>query len=104
MPASFAEESDFFDMSMSNAPGRTYRYYTGTPLWSFGYGLSYTQFNLSWSNDSLTEQHQLSQRQLQIDFRVTITNIGSREGDEGRIQAPRRYRRGDDEARLWKIY
>jgi beta-glucosidase len=29
----------FSDYSMKN---RTYRYYTGKPLWGFGYGLSYT--------------------------------------------------------------
>ena len=32
---------EFTDYSMKN---RTYRYYTGKPLWSFGYGLSYTTF------------------------------------------------------------
>ncbi len=31
----------FTDYAMKN---RTYRYYTGTPLWGFGYGLSYTTF------------------------------------------------------------
>ena len=33
-----AEMPDFTDYSMSN---RTYRYYTGTPLYPFGYGLTY---------------------------------------------------------------
>ena len=32
------EMSDFTDYSMA---GRTYRYYQGTPLYPFGYGLSY---------------------------------------------------------------
>lgn len=35
----------FDDYSMSN---RTYRYFDGTPLWGFGYGLSYSKFK--WTN------------------------------------------------------
>lgn len=33
---------DFLDYTMKN---RTYRYFTGKPLWNFGYGLSYTSFS-----------------------------------------------------------
>jgi beta-glucosidase len=43
----------FDDYSMSN---RTYRYFRGTPLWGFGYGLSYSRFkwtNLKLSTDTL---------------------------------------------------
>ena len=36
---------DFLDFSMSNAPGRTYKYYSGEPLFPFGYGLSYATFS-----------------------------------------------------------
>jgi len=32
------------DMSMTNGKGRTYKYYTGEPLYPFGYGLSYGTF------------------------------------------------------------
>ena len=56
-----------FDMSL--APGRTYRYYTGTPLFPFGYGLSYTSFSLN------CQQHKES-------FGCVVRNTGSREGDE----------------------
>lgn len=39
-----SELPDFLDYTMKN---RTYRYYTGTPLWAFGHGLSYTNFSIS---------------------------------------------------------
>lgn len=39
-----SEMPDFTDYSMEN---RTYRYYTGTPLYPFGYGLSYGEVQLS---------------------------------------------------------
>jgi beta-glucosidase len=38
------EMPDFTDYSMKN---RTYRYYTGTPLYPFGYGLSYADIVLT---------------------------------------------------------
>ena len=34
------------DYNMSSGVGRTYKYYTGTPLWPFGYGKSYASFAL----------------------------------------------------------
>lgn len=66
---------DFRDYATA---GRTYRYFTGTPLYRFGYGLSYTQF--AYSN------LYLSSAQLDLDVSltatVTVTNIGPRDGDE----------------------
>lgn len=44
-PSSLVNEVSLFDMSMHSStsnPGRTYKYYTGTPLFPFGWGLSYT--------------------------------------------------------------
>ena len=52
MPRSFPNTSYFPSMSMSAYPGRTYKYYPSqpdlpAPLWKFGFGLSYTSFELT---------------------------------------------------------
>jgi beta-glucosidase len=58
--------------------GRTYRYFTGTPLYPFGYGLSYTKF--SYSDLSVPTQNVAAGDPVSAD--VTVTNSGSRDGDE----------------------
>ncbi len=58
--------------------GRTYRYFKGTPLYPFGYGLSYTTFgysDLQLASSSVTVDGRLS-------VSVTVKNSGSRAGDE----------------------
>jgi len=63
----------FEDYSMK---GRTYRYFTGKPLYPFGHGLSYTRFVYS----SLKVAPRLKAGDdLQVD--VTVRNIGGRYGD-----------------------
>jgi beta-glucosidase len=63
----------FDDYSMTN---RTYRYFTGKPLYPFGYGLSYTRFAFS----GLKTSPQLKAGDtLGVD--VTVTNTGQRNGD-----------------------
>ena len=58
--------------------GRTYRYFTGKPLWSFGYGLSYTKFKygpVKLSSEALKAGDPITAK-------VTVTNSGTLAGDE----------------------
>jgi len=65
----------FEDYSMK---GRTYRYMTSEPLFSFGYGLSYTSFAIG--------NAQLNKTQLGKDesvvLTIPVTNTGKRSGTE----------------------
>jgi len=66
---------EFDDYAMTN---RTYRYFTGQPLYGFGHGLSYTTFEYSGmklANSSLQAGDPLS-------VEVDVKNTGSRDGDE----------------------
>ena len=66
---------DFLDYSMEN---RTYRYFRGVPQYAFGYGLSYTTFEVG--------KGKISKKSIDADGSVTITvpvtNTGDREGTE----------------------
>jgi beta-glucosidase len=79
LPVTFYKSVDqippFEDYAMK---GRTYRYFTGTPLYPFGYGLSYTKF--SYSDLSVPTQTVTAGDPVSAD--VTVTNSGSRDGDE----------------------
>jgi beta-glucosidase len=65
----------FDDYAMKN---RTYRYFTGEPLYGFGHGLSYSKFEYSGmklSNASLNAGDP-------VDVEVDVKNTGKRDGDE----------------------
>ncbi|MDF7801248.1 glycoside hydrolase family 3 C-terminal domain-containing protein [Pontiellaceae bacterium B1224] len=66
---------EFTDYSMEN---RTYRYFIGKPLYAFGYGLSYTQFNYG---DVETSAKKMG-KDGQIKVRVRVENSGSFDGEE----------------------
>ncbi len=68
-PHSLALQVDMYNFNMSLPPGRTYRYYTGTPLFAFGTGMSYTRFHLSTVTDNVT-------------LACTVQNQGGYDGDE----------------------
>ncbi|MFP5238155.1 MAG: glycoside hydrolase family 3 C-terminal domain-containing protein [Acidobacteriota bacterium] len=70
-----SELPPFTDYSMKN---RTYKYFTGKPLWGFGYGLSYTTFKygpIKLSSESLKAGEPLTAT-------VNVSNTGSLAGDE----------------------
>jgi beta-glucosidase len=77
LPVTFyAATSDlppFGDYSLQN---RTYRYFTGKPLFAFGHGLSYTRFGYS----ALSAAYVAPANELRVHF--TLENTGKRDGDE----------------------
>jgi len=74
-PHSYIKEQSMVNYDMSIAPGRTYRYYQGKPLFHFGFGLSLTQFSLSDCaySAALPGHHMLA---------CKLANVGLLEGDE----------------------
>ncbi|KAI0828925.1 glycoside hydrolase family 3 protein [Trametes gibbosa] len=51
-PAKYAEQVPMTDMTLRPSktnPGRTYKWYSGTPVYEFGFGLHYTTFGFSWA-------------------------------------------------------
>jgi len=73
--ASSSQLPPFDDYSMK---GRTYRYFTGAPLYPFGFGLSYTRFR--YSNGSLNSAE--LQAGAPLEASVEVENAGDRDGDE----------------------
>jgi beta-glucosidase len=73
--SSLDELPPFTDYSMKN---RTYRYFTGKPLYDFGYGLSYTKFAYSHVKLSETTVHAGDTLTVEAD----VKNTGARAGDE----------------------
>jgi beta-glucosidase len=69
---SIDELAPFDDYNVKN--GRTYQYFTGKPLYEFGYGLSYTTFKYGKMN--------IVQKEEEIEVSLSLSNTGKREGDE----------------------
>ncbi|MBJ6121668.1 glycoside hydrolase family 3 C-terminal domain-containing protein [Sphingomonas mollis] len=78
LPVTFYRQTSdlpaFVDYGMKE---RTYRYFTGTPLWGFGYGLSYTKFGYVARQPTATVTAGAS-----LTIEADVTNIGARAGDE----------------------
>jgi beta-glucosidase len=79
LPVTFYRSADdlppFADYHMQ---GRTYRYFSGEPLYAFGEGLSYTRFD--YAGPRLSSAKLNAGQPLAAD--VEVTNAGGRDGDE----------------------
>nr|WP_232496260.1 glycoside hydrolase family 3 C-terminal domain-containing protein [Novosphingobium kaempferiae] len=72
---SVADLPSFSDYTME---GRTYRYFRGTPVYPFGYGLSYTTFSYA----PLTVEPIGGSIENGLRVRTSVTNTGERAGEE----------------------
>jgi beta-D-xylosidase 4 len=57
-PADYVNQVPMTDMTLhpsSTNPGRTYKWFQGTPVFEFGHGLHFTKFALSWKSQPSTK-------------------------------------------------
>ncbi|KAH9913340.1 beta-xylosidase [Epithele typhae] len=96
-PAEYATQLPMTDMSLrphDASPGRTYKWYTGTPVFEFGFGLHYTTFHFAWGS-ALKPTYSISKVMAQAKassaaftdlatfdtFPVRVTNTGKTTSD-----------------------
>lgn len=77
----------------TGSPGRTYKWYTGTPVFEFGFGLHYTTFDVEWAEGSPAASYSIQDlvasanssssavahvdRAILDTFTVQVTNTGN---------------------------
>jgi beta-glucosidase-like glycosyl hydrolase len=74
-PQKYVDMIPLTDMRMRPYPGRTYRYLQIEPVYKFGYGLSYTKFEIA------VQESVVMYRPVKASVHVMVRNVGSRDGD-----------------------
>ncbi|XP_046577962.1 probable beta-D-xylosidase 5 isoform X1 [Haliotis rubra] len=78
MPATWpASEDQVYNITDYSMEGKTYRYFKGDPLYPYGYGLSYTQFDYF-----LLDNPTLIQAGQDLHGMIGVSNKGNIDGDE----------------------
>ena len=78
LPVTFyASDSDLPDFENYDMSNRTYKYFKGKPLYPFGFGLSYTNFDYQWE----TQPQKVYHPGETISGALKVTNVGDRAGD-----------------------
>jgi len=79
LPVTFYKSiEDLPDFENYNMNSRTYKYFSGDPLYPFGHGLSYSQFEYSDLRISDVEFDKIDELKIE----VVVKNISSRDGSE----------------------
>lgn len=81
-PPEYVEELPLTEMSLTEGPGRTHIYYTGLPEFSFGHGLSYSDWELEWNDFSPEDPVTIGNWKSLIQVHVNVTNHGPWAGSQ----------------------
>jgi beta-glucosidase-like glycosyl hydrolase len=81
----FVTQTSMTEMDPTAGVGKTYRYFTGVPLWPFGRGLTFTSFALSkgkgWPAASALALEAASTAKQTLHFPIEVHNTGRMDSD-----------------------